>query len=114
MTWPSRLDQFIDQSARHRGRYTPRGKAVAQRSSRLTAGWRTSVRIRPALPPLLRLRTSGSAVPSTSPAGDVALPDPAEVDTCLRVLAAARTTDPAAPHWRAVHEAVAQAYRAAK
>src|SRR3569833_3532931 len=27
-----------------------RGKAVAQRSSRLTAGWRTSVRIRPALP----------------------------------------------------------------
>ncbi|RAY16723.1 SDR family NAD(P)-dependent oxidoreductase [Actinomadura craniellae] len=41
-------------------------------------------------------------------------PDPADIDACLRVLAAARAADPADPGWEAVREAAAQVYRAGK
>ncbi|WP_245682097.1 SDR family oxidoreductase [Actinomadura kijaniata] len=56
-----------------------------------------------------------------SPAGAAAggdgpevLPDAAEIETCLRVLARARGTDPDDPRWRPVHEAAAQLYRSGK
>ncbi|GAA1285143.1 oxidoreductase [Planotetraspora silvatica] len=37
-----------------------------------------------------------------------------DIETCLRVLDRARATDPADPRWAAVHEAVAQVYRAGR
>ncbi|MEV5497367.1 SDR family NAD(P)-dependent oxidoreductase [Nonomuraea fuscirosea] len=50
----------------------------------------------------------------TSPPGSATLPDQAEVETCLRVMAQARAADPADPRWAAVHEAAAHLYRAGK
>ncbi|MEU7743674.1 SDR family NAD(P)-dependent oxidoreductase [Nonomuraea sp. NPDC049158] len=50
----------------------------------------------------------------TPPPESGTLPNPAEVETCLRVLAQARAADPADPRWAAVHEAAAHLYRAGK
>ncbi|MEV6158674.1 SDR family NAD(P)-dependent oxidoreductase [Nonomuraea sp. NPDC052129] len=50
----------------------------------------------------------------TPPPESGTLPNPAEVETCLRVLAQARAADPADPQWAAVHEAAAHLYRAGK
>ncbi|MEV0350594.1 SDR family NAD(P)-dependent oxidoreductase [Nonomuraea sp. NPDC050680] len=46
--------------------------------------------------------------------GSGTLPNPADVETCLRVMAQARAADPADPRWAAVHEAAAHLYRAGK
>ncbi|MET7334876.1 SDR family NAD(P)-dependent oxidoreductase [Nonomuraea sp. NPDC005650] len=50
----------------------------------------------------------------TPPPGSGALPNQAEVETCLRVMAQARAADPADPQWAAVHEAAAHLYRTGK
>ncbi|MEU4223841.1 SDR family NAD(P)-dependent oxidoreductase [Nonomuraea sp. NPDC026600] len=50
----------------------------------------------------------------TPPPGSGTLPDQAEVETCLRVMAQARAADPADPQWAAVHEAAAHLYRTGK
>ncbi|MEV1244571.1 SDR family NAD(P)-dependent oxidoreductase [Nonomuraea sp. NPDC050022] len=50
----------------------------------------------------------------TPPPDSGILPNPAEVETCLRVMAQARAADPADPRWAAVHEAAAHLYRAGK
>src|SRR3569833_931392 len=42
------------------------------------------------------------------------LPDEAEVETCLRIMAQAREAHPADPRWAAVHDAAAHLYRAGK
>src|SRR5690348_13318857 len=41
-------------------------------------------------------------------------PDRADLETCLRVMAQARTAHPADPRWAAVHDAAAHLYRAGK
>ncbi|MFC4005871.1 SDR family NAD(P)-dependent oxidoreductase [Nonomuraea purpurea] len=53
-------------------------------------------------------------VTGTPPPGSGTLPDQAEVETCLRVMAQARAADPADPRWAAVHEAAAHLYRTGK
>ncbi|WP_214106445.1 SDR family NAD(P)-dependent oxidoreductase [Acrocarpospora catenulata] len=51
---------------------------------------------------------------AVSPGGVTGVPAEPDVEACLRVLAQASTADPADPRWAAVHQAVAQVYRAGK
>ncbi|MEU7856318.1 SDR family NAD(P)-dependent oxidoreductase [Nonomuraea sp. NPDC049141] len=46
--------------------------------------------------------------------GSGTLPNQAEIETCLRVMAQARAADPADPQWAVVHEAAAHLYRTGK
>ncbi|MBW8485691.1 SDR family NAD(P)-dependent oxidoreductase [Actinomadura parmotrematis] len=41
-------------------------------------------------------------------------PDPADLETCLRVLEQARAADPDDPHWRPVHEALTRVFQSAR
>lgn len=46
--------------------------------------------------------------------GPGVIPDDTDIDTCLRILAKAKETDPGDPRWARVHDAAAQLYRAGK
>lgn len=46
--------------------------------------------------------------------GHESVPDDADIDTCLRILAQAKETEPGDPRWARVHDAAAQVYRAGK
>ncbi|WP_329521274.1 SDR family NAD(P)-dependent oxidoreductase [Spirillospora sp. NBC_01491] len=52
--------------------------------------------------------------PVETPEEEAAVPDPAELAACLRVLERARATNPDDPRWQPVHRAASQVHRAGK